>query len=70
MLSFAIKYHESVESVTADQKNDLKKSELAEEEWVIVEEVCNTLECIRKPNIISLAYYKCVSDYYRAPWEY
>ena len=44
MLSFAIEYHEAIESMTVDQKNDLRKFELAEEEWVIAEEVHDTLK--------------------------
>ena len=44
MLSFAIKYHEAIESMTADWKNHLRKFELAEEEWVIAEEVCDMLK--------------------------
>ena len=57
MLSFAIEYREAIESMTADQKNDLRKFELAEEEWVIAEEVRNTLKACdmapRNDNAIS-----------------
>ena len=35
---------EAIESMTADRKNDLRKFELAEEEWVIAEEVHDTLK--------------------------
>ena len=44
MLSFAIEYREAIESMTADRKSDLRKFELAEEEWVIAEEVRDTLK--------------------------
>ena len=57
MLSFAIEYCEAIESMTADRKNDLRKFELAEEEWVIAEEVCDTLKACdmapRNDNAIS-----------------
>ena len=57
MLSFAIEYHEAIESMTVDQKNDLRKFELAEEVWVIAEEVCDTLKACdmapRNDNAIS-----------------
>ena len=56
-LSFATEYREAIESMTADRKNDLRKFELAEEEWVIAEEVCNTLKACdmvpRNKNAIS-----------------
>ena len=44
MLSFAIEYREAIESMTVDRKNDLRKFELAEEEWVIAEEVRDMLK--------------------------
>ena len=57
MLSFAIKYREAMESMTVDQKNDLRKFELAEEECVIAEEVCDMLKACdmapRNDNAIS-----------------
>ena len=57
MLSFAIEYREAIESMTADQKNDLRKFELAEEERGIAEEVCDTLKAYdmvpRNDNTIS-----------------
>ena len=56
MLSFAIEYHEAIESMTVDRKNDLRKFELAEE-WVIAEEVRDTLKACdlvpRNDNAIS-----------------
>ena len=44
MLGFAIEYQAALESLTADQKNDLKQFKLAEVEGVIAKEVCDTLK--------------------------
>jgi len=44
MLSFAIEYHKALESITANWKNDLQQFELSEDEWVIAEQVCDTLK--------------------------
>ena len=30
----------------------------------------DTIERIRKPNIISSAYYECINNDYGMPWEY
>jgi hypothetical protein len=44
MLSFALKYREAIDVVTADKGLKLRKFELDDEDWSIVEDLVNVLE--------------------------
>ena len=44
MLCFIVKYRTAVEHITSDRKNDLRRFELTEDEWVIASELCDTLK--------------------------
>jgi hypothetical protein len=44
MLSFALTYRKAIEHVTSDLKNNLRKYELTDTEWVIADELKDTLK--------------------------
>ena len=44
MLCFSIKYRKAIENMTLERKNDLCQYELDKDEWVIAEELSNTLK--------------------------
>ena len=46
MLSFAVKYKKAIAYVTSDIKNNLRKYELTDTEWQIVDELKDTLKMI------------------------
>jgi hypothetical protein len=44
MLDFAINYRTAIDAVTSNRDLNLRKYELADDEWVIAENLRNTLE--------------------------
>jgi hypothetical protein len=44
MLYCALQYRVAIESITSDRKNNLRQFELTEDEWVIVQELQDTLK--------------------------
>ncbi|EDR01885.1 uncharacterized protein LACBIDRAFT_310333 [Laccaria bicolor S238N-H82] len=44
MLSFSLQYRKAIEHVTSDLKNDLRKYELTDTEWIIASELTKTLQ--------------------------
>ena len=49
MLCFSIEYRKAIENMTSERKNDLRQYELDEDEWVIAEELSDTLK-VRVPS--------------------
>jgi hypothetical protein len=47
MLSFVVTYRKAIELLTSECKNNLRQYELREDEWVIANELCNTLKVRR-----------------------
>ena len=48
MLEYCDEHQEPIEKITA-QRRDLRKFELAEDEWELVKQLCNVLK-VRKSN--------------------
>lgn len=44
MLSFSLQYRKAIEYITSDLKNNLRKYELTDEEWIIADELKDTLK--------------------------
>jgi hypothetical protein len=57
MLCFAILYRKAIENITSDRRNDLQQFELSEEEWAIVQEVCDVLK------VRDVAVWLCMSTF-------
>jgi len=62
MLCFAILYWKAIESITSDCGNDLWQFELSEEEWAIVQEVCDVLK------ICDMGVWLCT--YQHSSWQF
>jgi hypothetical protein len=44
MLDFAVKYRAAIDSITSTRDLNLRKYELADNEWAIAEQLCGTLK--------------------------
>jgi len=44
MLWFAYKHHKAINKFMGDQRNNLRKFELKENDWIMVKQLCNILE--------------------------
>ena len=44
MLQFALEYRKVIDTVTAERKNDLRKLELCDREWEIVDQLSRVLK--------------------------
>ena len=44
MLNFAIEYRQAIDTLTADQRHELRAYELNEREWIIVSQLCDVLK--------------------------
>lgn len=56
MLSFALEYRTAVEHLTSDRKNDLRQFELSDDEWVIVQELSDTLKVGPRGSILATSH--------------
>jgi hypothetical protein len=59
MLCFAVEHCRAIESVMSDCKNDLRQFELDEDEWLIVNQLKNTLKVRDIPHDVSLPSFRC-----------
>ena len=47
MMSFALKYHAPIDSITADKSLKLRKHELDNDDWRVIEELVHVLKCYK-----------------------
>ena len=61
MLVFALKYRQAIDRITGDK--DMRKYELLEEEWGLVQQLCDVLQvCFARVPILYLKFLQIFKD--------